>query len=321
MIGIVITVRQAIPIVMGANIGTSVTNTIVSLMQSTDRNEFRLAFAAATVHDMFNWLSVIVILPIEVVFHYLENTTDMLIAQHWQVSNSTTNTEFLGRITKPFTKTIVELDKSVLNKMASGQVNVTQSLLKKGNSVFTKLNLNDTISGVILLIISLVVLCICLLLMVKVLHSLLKGQIAVVIKKTMNKNYRFPYSIMVNYLAILVGCLMTILVQSSSIFTSALTPLAGIGVISLERMYPLTLGSNVGTTTTGLSSIERNSLKLMCRFRNFSGAGSRSSYPEEYVATGILSHVVQHNWHCPFLPTAIHAASHSPCSRTRQHNC
>lgn len=62
----------------------------------------------------------------------------------------------------------------------------------------------------------------------------------------------FPYSLIADYLAILAGCILTILVQSSSIFTSALTPLAGIGVISLERMYPLTLGSNIGTTTTGL---------------------------------------------------------------------
>lgn len=50
---------------MGANIGTSVTNTIVSLAQSPNRDEFRRAFAGATVHDMFNWLSVIVLLPIE----------------------------------------------------------------------------------------------------------------------------------------------------------------------------------------------------------------------------------------------------------------
>ncbi len=79
-----------------------------------------------------------------------------------------------------------------------------------------------------------------------------RGQIAVVIKKTMNKEYKFPISVLVNYAAILIGCGLTILVQSSSIFTSALTPLAGVGVISLERMYPLTLGSNIGTTTTGL---------------------------------------------------------------------
>lgn len=60
-------------------------------------------------------------------------------------------------------------------------------------------------------------------------------------------------SLIVGYIAILIGCLMTILVQSSSIFTSALTPLAGIGVISIERIYPLTLGSNIGTTTTGIN--------------------------------------------------------------------
>ena len=51
--------------IMGANIGTSVTNTIVALGQSLDKNEFRKAFAGATVHDMFNWLTVIILLPIE----------------------------------------------------------------------------------------------------------------------------------------------------------------------------------------------------------------------------------------------------------------
>ena len=45
---------------------------------------------------------------------------------------------------------------------------------------------------------------------------------------------------------------MTILVQSSSIFTSAITPLVGIGAIHIDRMYPLTLGSNIGTTITGI---------------------------------------------------------------------
>ena len=54
------------------------------------------------------------------------------------------------------------------------------------------------------------------------------------------------------YLAILFGAGATIVVQSSSIFTSTLTPLVGVGLIKLERMYPLTLGSNIGTTATGV---------------------------------------------------------------------
>ncbi|ODM97835.1 Sodium-dependent phosphate transport protein 2A [Orchesella cincta] len=49
-----------------------------------------------------------------------------------------------------------------------------------------------------------------------------------------------------------IGAIMTVLVQSSSVFTSAMTPLIAMGMISLERAYPLTLGSNLGTTTTAM---------------------------------------------------------------------
>jgi sodium-dependent phosphate cotransporter len=62
----VLDVPKAIPIIMGANIGTSITNTIVSLTQAGDRDQFRRAFAGATVHDMFNWLTVITLLIVEV---------------------------------------------------------------------------------------------------------------------------------------------------------------------------------------------------------------------------------------------------------------
>ena len=62
---VVLSVSQAIPMIMGANIGTTVTNTIVALPQSSNRDEFRRAFAGATVHDMFNWLCVLILLPIE----------------------------------------------------------------------------------------------------------------------------------------------------------------------------------------------------------------------------------------------------------------
>ena len=50
-----LTTTQAIYIIMGANIGTSVTSTIVALGQANDRDEFRRVFAAATIHDYFNF--------------------------------------------------------------------------------------------------------------------------------------------------------------------------------------------------------------------------------------------------------------------------
>ena len=55
-----------------------------------------------------------------------------------------------------------------------------------------------------------------------------------------------------DYLAILVGLGITIIVQSSSVTTSALTPLVGIGVLPVHKMLPMTLGANIGTTFTSM---------------------------------------------------------------------
>lgn len=62
----------AIPMVMGANIGTTVTSIIVSMGHVTRRTEFRRAFAASTVHDFFNVLAALVLFPIEVFFHPIQ---------------------------------------------------------------------------------------------------------------------------------------------------------------------------------------------------------------------------------------------------------
>ncbi|MEM1117985.1 MAG: Na/Pi symporter, partial [Bacteroidota bacterium] len=59
-----LSLTNAIPVIMGANIGTTVTNTIVSMGHITRPEEFRRAMAGATVHDFFNWLSVLILLPL-----------------------------------------------------------------------------------------------------------------------------------------------------------------------------------------------------------------------------------------------------------------
>lgn len=275
---------------MGANIGTSVTNTLVSLAQATKRNEFRRAFAGAVVHDIFNWLSVLVFLPLEVVSHYLFYLTQEIIGAMKLDNAKAEKKEFLKKITKPFTNLVVQLDKKIIQNIALKKVvSADQSLIKvctqaklietnvtkltnvsgvlmnvtKMENVSTKVpvkcdfllsdtGMDDTTIGVILLIISLFILCACLVLIVKILHSLLKGQIAVVIKRTVNSDFPKPFHHFTGYFAILIGAGMTILVQSSSIFTSALTPLIGVGVVSIERAFPLTLGANIGTTGTGI---------------------------------------------------------------------
>lgn len=290
-------VKMAVPIIMGANIGTSVTNTIVAMMQAGDRNEFRRAFAGATVHDFFNWLSVLILLPLEAATGVLYKVTKLII-DSFHLESGEDAPELLKVITDPLTKSIIQLDKSVITAIATGdEAGMNKSLIKKwcktetnmtfwnvtvgtcppggicwedGNQTWTQMNetftnyikrcnhifANTTLSelavGLILLAASLFVLCTCLILIVKLLNSMLKGQVAVLIKKVLNTDLPFPFTFLMGYVAILVGAGMTFLVQSSSVFTSAITPLVGIGVISLERAYPLTLGSNIGTTTTSI---------------------------------------------------------------------
>ncbi|XP_036379766.1 sodium-dependent phosphate transport protein 2A-like [Megalops cyprinoides] len=309
-------VSSAIPIIMGSNIGTSVTNTIVALMQAGDRDEFRRAFAGATVHDCFNWLSVLVLLPLEVATGLLGCLAQAVVTS-FHIRSGEDAPELLKIITEPLTSLIIQLDKSVITGIATGDesmrnrslvkvwcrtdfltssVNVsvdgpqnctsgypcwqqgdavwtTQNLtlqvnIEKCNHLFVDSSMSDLAIGLLLLAASLVTLCTCLVLLVKLLNSLLRGQVAKVIQRIINTDFPYPFGWLTGYLAILVGAGMTFVVQSSSVFTSAITPLIGIGVISIERAYPLTLGSNIGTTTTAiLAALASPGEKLAASFQ------------------------------------------------------
>ena len=73
-----LTIQLAVPIIMGANIGTTTTNTIVAIGHVTRPAEFERAFAASTVHDFFNLLAAFTILPIEILFHPVEQSAVFL---------------------------------------------------------------------------------------------------------------------------------------------------------------------------------------------------------------------------------------------------
>ena len=94
---------------MGANIGTSVTNTIVALGQITEKSDFRRAFAGATVHDMFNWLAVIVLLPLEVATGYLYKLSDVIVESMHLQQYKDGKKDLLKAVTKPFTSLIVQV--------------------------------------------------------------------------------------------------------------------------------------------------------------------------------------------------------------------
>ena len=125
-------------------------------------------------------------------------------------------------------------------------------VLSLGDNLFAQSDLSDSAAGGILLVCSLIIIFLALYGIVKILHSLLHGSLAKVIHKSINSDLPGKAAYFTGYIAILVGTGMTMILQSSSVFTSTLTPLVGMGIISIERMYPLTLGANIGTTVTGI---------------------------------------------------------------------
>ena len=264
-----ISVRAGIYMVMGANIGTSVTNTIVSMGHLGDGDELERAFAGATVHDMFNFLTVGVLFPIELITGYLYYLS---LAS---VGGGDANREGQGSkwngplklIVGPLTKAVIVPSKDIPKAVAKGAscadyypVNCTDGIIstatckggliicdkKAGCPAFFQdgaTQRDDEISGAVVFVLGLIILVICLVGLVTLLQKMMSSLSNKVIRKATSVN---------GYLAILIGAGITVLVQSSSITTSTLTPFVGIGALPLEQMFPLTLGANIGTTVTGL---------------------------------------------------------------------
>ncbi|MCX5443471.1 Na/Pi symporter [Streptomyces sp. NBC_00569] len=70
--------QGAIPIILGANVGTTVTTSLVALTFIGDRTEFRRALGASTVHDFYNWLALLIFFPVELIWHPLEHISGTL---------------------------------------------------------------------------------------------------------------------------------------------------------------------------------------------------------------------------------------------------
>jgi sodium-dependent phosphate cotransporter len=264
-----ISVKQGIYMIMGANIGTSVTSTIVAMGHLGDGDQLERAFAGATVHDMFNFLSVAVLLPVEVATGYLFHLTKAMVKGFTSRDGESWDGP-IKTLVEPIGKLVIIENKDVTKAVSKGGScadfypivcddpdNPTyESCSQKGLincdkstdkcPAFFQVDSDkhdDVMSGVAVFIIGIALLFICLFGLVTILQKLLLGTSTRIIYKATNVN---------GYLAILIGAGLTMLVQSSSVTTSALTPLVGLGVLQLEQMLPLTLGANIGTTLTGL---------------------------------------------------------------------
>ena len=71
-------IRGAIPLILGANVGTTVTTTLVALTFIGSRTEFSRALAASTIHDFYNLLALLIFFPLELIWHPLERISGAL---------------------------------------------------------------------------------------------------------------------------------------------------------------------------------------------------------------------------------------------------
>ena len=206
---------NAVPMVMGANIGTTVTATIVALGHIGRNEEFERAFPVAICHDTFNYLAVLVLLP-------LEMSTGLLQSSAAWFTGLLSN--FGGVVYQSPFRAALSLGLAPISTIA-------ETLFSTEGS-----------RAVFLIIVSGFLIFTALFFIVKVMRGAVQARVERAVNKALGVNA---------VVSILIGAIVTIMVQSSSITTSLLVPLAGAGLLSLERAFPVTLGANIGTTVTG----------------------------------------------------------------------
>ena len=206
--GGVLSLPNAIPVIMGANIGTTVTNTIVSFGYVGRKNEFERAFGASIVHDMFNIYATLILFPVEL-------------------------------MTGIIYKTAVGIENAFEQMGGFNFISPLKIIVHPVASLVSDLTDNH----IIILIIAFVLLFISL----KKIVDNMKGIVMVKIENVLNK-YLFRNVL----ISMLFGIVFTAIVQSSSVTTSIIIPLVGAGILTVEQIFPYTLGANIGTTITAM---------------------------------------------------------------------
>lgn len=207
-----LTLESAVFIIMGSNIGTTVTSTLVSVSHVSRRKEFRKAIAAGTLHDFFNIFTTLVLFPLEYYFKLLSSLARILsnLIQGNAVGGLHTIPNPLGKLFYPLTK--------FLHKLLGDNSLVTMIL-----------------AGLILFI------------TIRSIAHLLKPTWDEKSAKVLEKSlFGHPTK------ALFSGTLITGMMQSSSVVSSLVVPMVATNKLSLHRVFPFIMGANLGTTLTAL---------------------------------------------------------------------
>ncbi len=209
-----LSIENAVPIIMGANIGTTVTCAIVSLGHVARPAEFKRAFAAASVHDFFNMMTVLILFPLEIATGFLAKSATF-ISGLLTGSEGVTFASPVKQVVGP----AVDVIKGAAEHVVGEHAAILVSVLAFGMMLMA------------------------LWLIVKQTKALALSRAEVMIDRVIGKS---------GVTGIALGAGITAVIQSSSVTTSLLVPLAGAGIVRLEKIFPIALGANIGTTVTAI---------------------------------------------------------------------
>ncbi|MBC8371105.1 MAG: Na/Pi cotransporter family protein [Planctomycetes bacterium] len=209
-----LTVGAAVPMVMGANIGTTITNTLVSIGHVRRGSEFQRAFAAATVHDFFNLMVVGIMFAIEQGTGFLEKSARS-IAETLTIGGG-------GSYKSPIKAAVSSGEKFIA-------------------SIFEWCGLDGSGLATAKLVCGIALIFLCLTTITKIMKKVIAHKAERAMNQALKKSAFF---------AIAIGAAITMAVQSSSITTSLIVPMCGSGILSIEAAFPVMLGANIGTTIT-----------------------------------------------------------------------
>lgn len=208
----------ATPIILGANIGTSVTSMIIALGLIGQRKEFGRGVSTAALHGLFNIFVVLILFPLELTTGALSTNADRLASWLFSLTGGATDSAsgFLSLTTGKPTALLLSL--------------TSTSGYPEGNPY-------------ILLGIGLAALFLSLRLLIRLFESRMAGQV-----RTRMNQYLFGHPRQ----AFMTGLLSTAVLQSSSVTTSLMVPLSTQAKIALPRVFAYLIGTNIGTTVTAL---------------------------------------------------------------------
>eukprot|EP00928_Gymnodinium_smaydae_P069760 TRINITY_DN5344_c0_g1_i2.p1 TRINITY_DN5344_c0_g1~~TRINITY_DN5344_c0_g1_i2.p1 ORF type:complete len:1338 (-),score=280.92 TRINITY_DN5344_c0_g1_i2:171-4184(-) len=249
----VLPMAVAVPMVLGVNVGASMTCALATTLHVRKGDEYRRSFACAASIAGFNALTLAVVLPIEAASGVVQSMSVALasLLDGDSVGASTTNHaawELLGAAVTPVTSFIVQTNDVAIHSALGGSSQPLPLLLHSrtnGVHMFADTPLSDGVAGVLLLVVALTLVILVLEVFKAQLREICRGGCSHILQEILNLR-RARCSYFFDWILLAVGAIATVVLHSFGAASTTLTLFAGLGLVSLERSVVLVAGLNVG---------------------------------------------------------------------------